>query len=289
MCDKDSNKRGFGELSIDMSRSFSEVVQAPKKSKDGSISDQPPAIPSQTSTPEYNRTEKNDTPTFVVTGPFTICDDDIQRIAVAVKSLLSAELATISTQIQDIVKAEVHKATQPLKEKVNVLEKQNKDLFQKVDELEQYGRRPLVRVAGIPETADENTSDKILEAVSAVGIPLQREDIIVSHRVGKPDRNRTRPRQIIARLKSVDLKFHLVKNSKKFKNNPSTRNVAINEDLTKYRDRLLFLGRQLCRNHNLKSVSSSNGKIKVFDLNNRAHYIREEADLIQFGHVINSD
>lgn len=265
------------------------VVQAPKKSKDGSISDQPPAIPSQTSTPEYNRTEKNDTPTFVVTGPFTICDDDIQRIAVAVKSLLSAELATISTQIQDIVKAEVHKATQPLKEKVNVLEKQNKDLFQKVDELEQYGRRPLVRVAGIPETADENTSDKILEAVSAVGIPLQREDIIVSHRVGKPDRNRTRPRQIIARLKSVDLKFHLVKNSKKFKNNPSTRNVAINEDLTKYRDRLLFLGRQLCRNHNLKSVSSSNGKIKVFDLNNRAHYIREEADLIQFGHVINSD
>lgn len=289
MCDKDSNKRGFGELSLDMSRSFSEVVQSSKKSRDGSISDQSPAIPTHTSTPEYDRTDKVDNPTFVVTGPITICDDDIQRIAVAVKSLLSVELATISTQIQDIVKAEVHKATQPLKEKVNVLEKQNKDLFQKIDELEQYGRRPLVRVAGIPETADENTSDKILEAVSAVGIPLQRDDIIVSHRVGRPDRNRTRPRQIIARLKSVDLKFHLIKNSKKFKNNPCTRNVAINEDLTKYRDRLMFLGRQLCRNHNLKSVSSSNGKIKVYDLNNRAHYIREEADLTQFGHVINSD
>lgn len=145
--------------------------------------------------------------------------------------------------------------------------------------------KTLVRVAGIPESADENTSDKILEAVSAVAIPLQREDIIVSHRVGKPDRNRTRPRQIIPRLKSVDLKFHLFKNSKKFKNNPT----AINEDLTKYRDSLLFLGRQLCRNHNLKSMSSSNGEIKVYDLNNRAHYIREEADLIQFGHVINSD
>lgn len=38
--------------------------------------------------------------------------------------------------------------------------------FQKIYELEQYGRRPLLPVAGIPETADENTSDKILEAVS---------------------------------------------------------------------------------------------------------------------------
>lgn len=52
MCHKDSNKRGFGELSLDMSKSFSEVVQSSKKSRDGPISDQLPAIPTQTSTPE---------------------------------------------------------------------------------------------------------------------------------------------------------------------------------------------------------------------------------------------
>lgn len=79
MCHKDSNKRGFGELSLDMSKSFSEVVQSSKKSRDGPISDQLPAIPTQTSTPEYDRT---DNPTFVVRDPLTMCDDDIQRITV---------------------------------------------------------------------------------------------------------------------------------------------------------------------------------------------------------------
>ncbi|XP_062598945.1 uncharacterized protein LOC134260402 [Saccostrea cucullata] len=133
---------------------------------------------------------------------------------------------------------------------------------------------------------NENTSDKIMGAVTAAGIPFQREDIIVSHRVGKRDANRTRPRQIIARLRSVDLKFHLVKNSRKFAEIEKTAGITINEDLTKYRDKIMFLGRQLCRNRRIKSVSSSNGKIKIYDRDNESHFIREEADLVPFGHVM---
>jgi hypothetical protein len=68
----------------------------------------------------------------------------------------------------------------------------------KLDDLEQYGRRSLIRVAGIQETNQEGTTLKILEAVQDAGFPLKQEEIVNSHRVGKPNRDSRRPRQIIA-------------------------------------------------------------------------------------------
>lgn len=72
---------------------------------------------------------------ITVSGPITICSEDIQRIAKGVNFLLSAELSSMNTDIQNIVKSEVQKATQPLQEKHKFLEQQNKDLFLKIDEL----------------------------------------------------------------------------------------------------------------------------------------------------------
>lgn len=60
-----------------------------------------------------------------------------------------------------------------------------------------------------------------------------------------------------------------------------------NEDLTNHRDRIMFLDRQLCKDRIPKVVSSTNGPIRAYDLNNRAHNIREEVDLVLFGHVMN--
>lgn len=69
---------------------------------------------------------------IIVSRPITICSEDIQRIAKGVKSLFSAELSSMNTDIQNVVKSEVKKASQPLQEKQ---EQQNKDLFLKIDEL----------------------------------------------------------------------------------------------------------------------------------------------------------
>jgi hypothetical protein len=67
-----------------------------------------------------------------------------------------------------------------------------------LDDLEQCGRRLLIRVAGIQETNQEDTTLNILEAVRDAGIPLKREKIVNLHRVGKPNRDSRRPRQMIA-------------------------------------------------------------------------------------------
>lgn len=118
------------------------------------------------------------------------------------------------------------------------------------NELEQYCRRPLVCVSGIPETSNEFTAGKIIDVVSAADIRLQRNDISNSHRVGKPKRNGTRSGQIISRFKSVDLKLHRSKFKEiheqpwhKRVNNPDTKYVKLNEDLTNHRGRIMFLGR----------------------------------------------
>ena len=81
-----------------------------------------------------------------------------------------------------------------------------------IDELEQYGRRPLVRISGIRETNVEDPKAKILEVTTKAGTVLCPDGFITSHRVGKPH---SKPRQIIVRLNSVDNKFSFLRYGKK--------------------------------------------------------------------------
>lgn len=120
----------------------------------------------------------------------------------------------------------------------------------------------MVRVTGIEEAIHENTTEKVLETIHQAGITLKREDAITSHE-GKLNRHNSRSWQIIVRLNSAGdtCKFHLVKNSHKFKSNTATASVPFNEDLTKFRGQLMYLGRQLLRKRVPKVISTSNYKI----------------------------
>ena len=77
-----------------------------------------------------------------VTHQVVIGEDDIRRIAMAVKLSIQEELA-------DLVNQEVAEAVQPLHATITKLEETNTDLYLQLDVLEQYGRRPLVRISGI--------------------------------------------------------------------------------------------------------------------------------------------
>ena len=76
------------------------------------------------------------------------------------------------------------------------LETINNDLHLQLDELEQYGRRPLVRFSGIhvPEAQGEDTTDLILNVTNKAGISLNRDDVVNSHRVGAPNNTNQRTR-----------------------------------------------------------------------------------------------
>lgn len=94
------------------------------------------------------------------------------------------------------------------------------------------------------------------------------------------------PRQIIARLKSVDTKFHILRNARKFQQHDESKHISANEDLTKRRARLLYLCRQLCRQRYLRNAWTSNGKILVKDHQDKRHVIQDERDLVKFGHSL---
>lgn len=81
---------------------------------------------------------------------FAISDEDIQKIADAVKSKLS----------EDIVKI-INEKTAPLIRKIDNLEKENRKFKNEVDALEQYGRRSLIIISGISEPGEEgDTTEK---------------------------------------------------------------------------------------------------------------------------------
>ena len=90
--------------------------------------------------------------------------------------------------------AELHRQLHPYKEELRAKDQENKmlkktisDRHDKLDQLEQCGRRDSLKVSGIPaavESDDTDTSILSLCTATKVDPPEQPEDIAVSHRIG---------------------------------------------------------------------------------------------------------
>ena len=107
---------------------------------------------------------------------------------------------------------------------------ENEKLQITVDNLEQYTRRASVRFYGIPESTPGSTDDKILTLCNThlkFSPPLRREEIEVSHRIGKTEGKWdavTKPRPIILKFVSRRDKSRMMQSRKKLRNlHPDTR------------------------------------------------------------------
>ena len=95
---------------------------------------------------------------FLIRQQFAISDEDIQKIAHAVKSKLSENIVKI-----------INEKTAPLITNIDNLEKGNSKLKNEVDALEQYGRRSLIIISGILEPAEEgDTTEKVRKIISDI-------------------------------------------------------------------------------------------------------------------------
>ena len=63
----------------------------------------------------------------------------------------------------------------------------------RLDEIEQYSRRDNVVLRGVAEDAGESTNQRVMEIAAAAGVTVTEADISTSHRVGRPQPNKTRP------------------------------------------------------------------------------------------------
>ena len=184
-------------------------------------------------------------------------------------------------QIQDGKIFELQQENDGLKMEVKRLRKQcenDKDLLtalhssskrceNNINDLEQYGRRSIIRVWGIPEDTgqvrNEDCSRKIVELLrNRLGMDISAKDIDAAHRVGKPPDDWSRPRAIIVKFLRRFHKLEAIRLRKRLKNSQ----YVIREDLTKENQGLLLTTQECVE---VTSAWSSEGKIfaKTFDFN----------------------
>ena len=200
---------------------------------------------------------------------------------------------------------------------IAALKHDNQELREELDELQQYNRKPSIRVNGIPESEDEDTYQVLLQLFNEhmqLEPPVQLQDIDISHRVGRtpnPAQSSDKPshRAIIARYASRRIKTKVMREKKKLKQKPapapeendreteesgtttndlpedtsliSTLPIFISDDLTRRRAHLANMAHDLRRRHSIRDTWVFDGRIMIKDNRNMVHEIRRVSDFPQ--------
>jgi len=156
---------------------------------------------------------------------------EIER-SVTSNSTMISQLTTKVDSVADKTERAVAK-TNELGVQVAAVVTENKQLWEKVDELEAYKRRWNLKMSGVPEEAGENVKMIAMDIVSRISPGLRdvlQTSIDVAHRVG-PKTGGASPRRIIVQFLSRTHRDRIwmdAKNSEVLKQ----KGIKITEDLT---------------------------------------------------------
>ena len=110
----------------------------------------------------------------------------------------------IFSGMDSLVQRELKKIQVDYEKELCSLKKHIVTLEDKIDDLENYGRRNTLIISGkdVPRTAtDENPIDVAVECIQRnLGVDISRNDIDVAHRLGKPQAASEDRRNIIVKL-----------------------------------------------------------------------------------------
>lgn len=239
--------------------------------------------PEELSELKKNKTEETEDSAMAEgTSSITLPESDLKTIADFLKDAFETKLTEMANTI-------VTGVLEGIQTKVSTLEKENKDLRERIEKLEakadaaeQYSRRNCLRIAGVPENEAADTDSYVLDLSRAIGAEIALTDIERSHRVGRPSTGRTR--NIIVKFASYRTR-RKVYGARIATKDSGYAGIYINEDLTKPRNKLLLKARKMAKTNILKSAWSSDGNILVRVSADERHRIITESDLAVFGPV----
>ena len=196
-------------------------------------------------------------------------------------SSLQDALRTDNNTVADLVVAKLSSRFKRLEEliaskdkEISALKTKVQELENKLDDQEQYSRRTSIRISGIPETENEDPLQLTKEIFNDIGINPSINRI---HRVGKPDKKRTSPRQILCQFTNYpDKKSVMIKKRDLRKRRPD---IFIGEDLTRARDELFYLARQQKNSNLFKQVWTADGRIGIKKNDDSISYIIRKQEL----------
>ena len=155
---------------------------------------------------------------------------------------------------------------------VDQIKKVNDTAEDRINELEQYGRRNNLRINGIPEDEDvdetaERTTRKVAETLNRaiVDLNLARYDFDIAHRLGQKRLGSCRP--IIVKFQSRMKRDVILRNRKLFKGS----DIYINEDLTRLNQLVLSCVRKKMPDE-VDKVWTRNGRISY---KNKAKHVHD--------------
>ena len=133
-----------------------------------------------------------------------------------------------------------------------------------VNDLEQYGRREMVDICGIPRSADEDTDKIVLDIAAKINVEMVKTDIAISHRT-KP----TPDSPIIVKFVSRRVRDDFFQKRTQLKNKTiacigynGNNKIYVNESLTSYNGELLKKARKSLKADNkFKHVWTKHGSV----------------------------
>ena len=172
-------------------------------------------------------------------------------------------------------------------EKTEQMEKQLAEKTEQMEKLEvlldnqeQYSRKYCINIRGIPQTLNENVVEIVCDFANSMGVQLMPRDIDVAHRL-QPGPQRTGDESdICVKLLSYAVRQALWEARIKLRNSGS--GIYLYENVTRRRQYILYIGRQMKRDGLLARVWSDGGvlKVKKYD-NSRTRIINSVDELTQ--------
>lgn len=145
---------------------------------------------------------------------------------------LTQSVEFMSTKFDEIYKdfSCLRSETQTLRAENTKLQEQMKDMTVRMSRLEQQARENNIELQCVPEHPRENLISTVSQLSSVVSAPVSKSDIISCIRVAKSNPNSSRPRAIIVKLSSSDLRDSLLASCWKY-NKENSANKLNSSDL----------------------------------------------------------
>ena len=170
------------------------------------------------------------------------------------------------------------------------LEKKVSTLELELDELQQYSRRPNLRLQGVEDdTRGEGLERKLLAVTNGemkLDPAVERKDIERCHRLGRVDGQQNQPRTAIVRFTSERVRDSVYRSRGSLKEYNSKRGIGykvfINEDLTRSRSKLAYETRRLKKENKINDCWTASGRILIKDRSDKIVQICSDMDIKKF-------
>lgn len=172
-----------------------------------------------------------------------------------VKKISESLESKINGKIQDC-KKKMEERYQDCEIKMRVLEE---NLHERLDALEQHSRKKNLRIYGVQETANEDTTDALISIFERSNLLIPKEEVFSCYRIRQ---EKDGPRPIFLQLKKIETKHGLLRNIRKLKG----QRIFVTEDLTTHRLKLLKAAKE---KYGMKNVWTADGRVFAIENNSK--------------------